>query len=107
MTVVGTRVLKAHIKAAKAALAQNLEQFMSRDIDGETLGRAVAEAVVTATDDTKTYYCVGVRLPDGSAQIYGPLATYSAAERVIARGDVLWQEGAQAGIWPLIPAGKK
>jgi len=107
LTVVGTRVLKAHITAAKATLAANLPAFINRELDGETLSRLIAEAVVTATDSKKTYYCVGVRLPDGNAMIYGPLATYAAAERFIARGDALAQPGAKAAVWPLIPAGKR
>lgn len=105
MTVVGTRVLKAHKDAAKVALRENLPAFMQGDIDGDALATRVAEAVVTATDSTKTYYCVGVRLPSGTPMIYGPLATVTAAKRVIARGDVPGGEGTQVGIFPLYVPG--
>ena len=107
MTVAGTRVLKAHVDAAKKALHDNLAGFVRKEVDGETLARRVAEAVVCATDDVKTYYCVGVRFQDGGTMIYGPLATRAAGERVIARGQFLTQPGAQAAVWPLIPAGKR
>jgi hypothetical protein len=105
VTVVGTRVLRAHIDGAKHALRDNLPGFLEGEVDGETLARRVAESVVTATDSNKTYYCVGVRLASGNTLIYGPLATAAAARKAIESGDVLGGPGARAGVFPLLPAG--
>ena len=81
MTVVGTRVLKVHVDAAKAALHDHLRDFLDRRITGPQLAELIAAAVVTATDGSKTYYCVGCRLPDGNPMIFGPFATRAAADR--------------------------
>lgn len=103
MTVAGTRVLKMHTDAAKRALRDNLPDFIAKRLSGDDLARAVAEAVVTAADGTKTYYVAAIGLPDGHTMIFGPLATRAAAERVLHRGDVVTQPGSRTGIWPLLP----
>lgn len=106
MTVVGTRVLKMHVDAAKKALAENLAAFLGKEIDGQMFARAIAEAVVTAGDGKKTYYCVGVRYLDGTSMVFGPLATFAAAEKTLKQGHVLHQNGAVGGVFPLIPPTK-
>jgi hypothetical protein len=106
MTVVGTRVLKVHVDAAKAALHDHLRDFLDRRITGPQLAELIAAAVVTATDGSKTYYCVGCRLPDGNPMIFGPFATRAAADRAMKAGALPGiQPGTEGKVFPLLPAG--
>lgn len=101
--MIGTRVLKAHREAAKSALLD----MGAINIDLEVAAAILAEAVLTAEDGDKTRYVVGERTPQGRAVVYGPYATFNAAQTAITTGAVGTSEGSTAGVWPLVPAPKK
>ena len=99
----GIRVLKAHTDAVATVGREFLTLAKAGQKDAATL--LMAEAVLTATD-AKTRFVVGVRTSSASALIYGPYATFAAAEKAIETGAVGTHSDDVAGIWPLIPAPK-
>ena len=104
MSVVGTRVLKAHTDAVKAALGPAAAAAGTDGLDG--FARVMAEAVVTAEDHSKTRYCVAVRTPTNELVVFGPYATFTAAKAAIDTGSLGVAEGSRGGVFPLIPAPK-
>ncbi len=101
--MIGTRVLKAHTEAVKAALGEAAEAVKSDGLEG--FARVMAQAVITAEDGHKTRYVVCVK--DGTElYVYGTYATFAAAKKALDQGSLGFTEGSRAGVFPLIPAPK-
>lgn len=96
------RVVKAHI----SAVADTIKNFGRPYAEApDEFHHDLAAAVLTATDG-KTRYVIGARDPNGNTYIFGPYATYTTAQNVVAVGLPEMPEGTRAGIYPLIPAPK-
>lgn len=74
------RVLKAHTDAVESVL--NGPPLNDR----KELVKAIADAVIHATDGSKTYFVVLTQEDDGNVYSWGPYATYAAAERASKAG---------------------
>lgn len=107
MSIDGTRVLKAHKEAVKAALADNLQLLQAGHLDDAAAN--IAEAVLTALD-VKATYVVLVR--DGSATrpllVYGSYASVKTANKAAQSGHMGTAPGAQlVGVFPVLAAPRR
>lgn len=100
----GTRVLVAHIEAARSAVAEALanlgphETAISRDT-----AAGIAAAVLTAEDGSRSRgpeYVIALRTPRSDLLVFGRYRTFRAALKVLESGLPL--EG-RAAVLPICP----
>jgi len=101
----GTRVLKVHVEAVLDAIPTAILAMAAADGNRIIFSQVLAEAAITAAD-SKTRYCVTIFTPSKERWVFGPYATYKAAEKAIAIGLPMVVPGSGARIDPLIPSPK-
>ena len=99
-TLKRTRVLKVHQKAVQ----DSVHEVTGLTVTGEQADQ-IAAAVITAEDNRKPEYVIGLRTPAGGALILGRYRTYTAA--VNASQLELPYPHTQVGVWPIIPFPKR
>ena len=95
-----TRVLKVHQKA----VLDSVHEVTGLTVTGEQADQ-IAAAVITAEDNRKPEYVLGLRTPQQGALILGRYRTYTAAVKA-SRLEMPYL-CTQVGIWPIIPFPKR
>ena len=102
MPIFGTRILKAHIVAARDSMTEVLGQAVAVE-----QAAIVAQAVMCATDDVKQLWCVAVQGEGVFPLIYGPFVTRNAAVKALETGDLAGGNGARAIVLAMSPGAKR
>jgi hypothetical protein len=95
------RVLKCHTDAVEHVLTT------ATTSDRKELVKEIADAVIHATDGSKTYFVVLTQEDDGCVYSWGPYATFSAAERASKSGLTSTGKPYKAMIKALYPTPRK